>query len=222
VGGLDSVVHWLVTVIVDGVEEPVSDQATFERESHQPAVHDQADGTGISIWTSARARCRHQKSQGSEFVGPDALLLSEQMVSNIVISKLDEETQKAFQVTQKPNDLPKWEATLEFLQGGSHALGTLELTRPSISKSNPNKSFGTEKSANNRSHTLLVTTNESIVCPLCQENHFLNQCWKFRQMTVSNRLETAVKYGICTNCLRAPHSPKDWSIWRKSIAVEKV
>jgi hypothetical protein len=128
--------------------------------------------------------------------------LSEQIIINIVVSKLDEETQKALKVTQKANELPSWEETFQFLQGRGHALGTLELARPSTSK-------GTEKYANNRSHALHASTSESITCPLCKEDHFLNQCKKFRQLSPEKRLETAVNFGICTNCLRESHSPKE-------------
>jgi hypothetical protein len=106
--------------------------------------------------------------------------LSEQFVINIVLSKLDEETQKAFQVTQKSNELASLEATCQFLQGRCQPLSTLEVSRPSTSKSVGNKPSGPAKTQN-QSHILHATTVPTVVCPQCQGSHFLNQCKEFRR-----------------------------------------
>jgi hypothetical protein len=71
---------------------------------------------------------------------------------------------------------------------------------------------GTEKSAHNRSQTLHVNTNVSIMCPLCHGRHHLRYYCKFRQMSVKDHLGTTAKFRICTNCFHQTTTPADWVV----------
>ncbi len=136
--------------------------------------------------------------------------LSEQMVVNILVNKLDDETRKAFQVTQKSNSMSSWSEMFHFLQDRCHALGGIELSRASSSRGGSSRPLSVEKLSHNRSHALHATETAPIECPRCRrKNHVLLNCYKFRKIGAENQLEMAVKYGICTKCLRESHSPKD-------------
>lgn len=129
---------------------------------------------------------------------------------NILVNKLDDETRKAFQVTQKLNSMSSWSEMFHFLQDRCHALGGIELSRASSSRGGSSRPLSVEKLSHNRSHVLHATETAPIECPRCRrKNHVLLNCYKFRKIGAENQLEMAVKYGICTKCLRESHSPKD-------------
>jgi hypothetical protein len=62
------------------------------------------------------------------------------------------------------------------------------------------QTFSTNVSAKNKKKTV------SVKCFKCDENHFLNQCDQFRQMSVPERTELVMKKGLCKNCFQPGHA----------------
>jgi wyosine [tRNA(Phe)-imidazoG37] synthetase (radical SAM superfamily) len=56
--------------------------------------------------------------------------LSELFLVHLVSNRLDGETRKAYEMLQKPEQLPKWDEMLTFLNSRCHILESIENSRP--------------------------------------------------------------------------------------------
>lgn len=85
--------------------------------------------------------------------------------------------------------------TLDFVSNDKLKSGAQPLksnkTNLHVNKSNTTKSF--------------LNTQSSIVCPLCNGNHYIQQCQKFKKLEHQDKIEFVKRKGMCFNCLRKNH-----------------
>ncbi|KFM74595.1 hypothetical protein X975_22117, partial [Stegodyphus mimosarum] len=120
--------------------------------------------------------------------------LSNVLLLNIVLDKLDRETRKQYELTLKDNEVPDFDTFLEFLERRCQILNSISANIPS--------KFNSE-----RSKSLLVKSNKSPkLCIACKlQPHALYHCDKFKQMKLSERVSLVKKHRLCYNCLSEFH-----------------
>lgn len=112
----------------------------------------------------------------------------------ILVSKLDATTKREWEIHCKDLVSAKIDNFNEFLARRCQILEALD-TKPCSS---------TKKSYETRSLVSTGTTYRP-KCPHCKDQHFIYFCDKFKELSVSERLENAKKMRLCTNCLRYGH-----------------
>ena len=70
---------------------------------------------------------------------------------------------------------------------------------------NPQKSSSKPVFAVNESSSSSSSSGKKVVCILCKDEHYLNQCNKFLKMSVEERGELVLKEKLCKNCLHVGH-----------------
>ncbi|GBO35025.1 hypothetical protein AVEN_136203-1 [Araneus ventricosus] len=120
--------------------------------------------------------------------------LSNALLLNVVLDKLDRETRKQFELTLKDNEVPDFDACLEFLERRYQILCSIHNNNPTKSNSEQSKSF-------------FIKSNKPKKCGACnnQTTHSLYQCDKFKAMKLSDRTELVKKLRACLNCLSEFH-----------------
>lgn len=104
------------------------------------------------------------------------------LLNVITLSKLDTTTVREWEATLKDKKVPEHDKLLEFLEIKARAYANSQETSTI-------RSQGSTKGN----------------CPLCKNNHFLNQCERFQQMTVSDKRRLIIKIQGCLNCLSTQH-----------------
>ncbi|CAL1262782.1 unnamed protein product [Larinioides sclopetarius] len=119
--------------------------------------------------------------------------LSNTLLLNIVLDKLDRETRKQYELTLKDNEVPDFDVCLEFLERRYQILSSINSNIPA--------KLNTE-----RSKSLFIKSNKSKTCIACKTlTHALYQCDKFKSMKLSDRLDLVKKHRLCFNCLSEFH-----------------
>ncbi|XP_065362021.1 uncharacterized protein LOC135955595 [Calliphora vicina] len=98
-----------------------------------------------------------------------------------------------------PRDLPKWSQMSQFLVDRYEAVERID----SIRTSKDNFSLNKSKSPNIQAYTSHENLNVS--CMLCNEDHNLRTCRKFRKFSIQQRIDFVYKNNICNNCLGSSH-----------------
>lgn len=128
--------------------------------------------------------------------------LGEQMVINIISSRMDKATRVAWEIRQKPGILPSYKDTMEFLQEQCKVTEKIE-TNMKVESVKPK--------AVTKAHTLINTselkydTKSELKCAVCKNAHELWKCESFKKMNVSEKYNTLKKTGCCFNCLQKGH-----------------
>lgn len=110
----------------------------------------------------------------------------------LITRKLDNSLRTAWEINRKENSIATLSELLEFLNLRRTAFELLH------------SSNTTEKQNIRVSHH---TSNPSIVCSLCQNNHSLYKCPNYLEMTVPNRIQFIKTKSLCYNCLQ-PYQTK--------------
>ncbi|XP_054709666.1 uncharacterized protein LOC129219330 [Uloborus diversus] len=115
--------------------------------------------------------------------------LSNAILLNVVLEKLDRETRKQYELTLKDKEVPDFDALLEFLERRCQILNSI-----SANISCKSKSF------------IVKSNNISKICVACKtQTHQLYHCDKFKAMKLSERIDLVKKYRLCFNCLSDRH-----------------
>lgn len=128
--------------------------------------------------------------------------LGEQMVVNMISSRMDKATRIAWETRQKPGVLPSYTETMAFLQEQCRIIEKIETN---------NKVESVKPKAVGKSHTLVnisdqkSETKNELKCVVCKNNHELWKCENFKRMSVSDRYSVLKKSGCCFNCLQKGH-----------------
>ncbi|XP_055612530.1 uncharacterized protein LOC129759143 [Uranotaenia lowii] len=128
--------------------------------------------------------------------------LGESMLLNRIASRLDSETRKAWELSQKIDELPDYAETMEFLRERCRVLEKINLlssVKPAQRMQKPIRVVGDPKMRINS----FVTRTEQ--CPHCQGSHELWKCDAFKKVSLSDRYTTLRKAGACFNCLQKGH-----------------
>ena len=119
--------------------------------------------------------------------------LGEQMLVNLLASRMDNDTRKGWEANQKVGVLPTYEATIAFLKEKRRIAEKLEQNKEKVK---PQRSVTKTK-------TLVVASE--VKCSVCNQEHEVVKCEQFKQKNVNERYSHLRKHGLCFNCLRKGH-----------------
>lgn len=124
------------------------------------------------------------------------------LVIFIVSSKLDSNTSRKWEECKNSRThLPTLEDFFTFLR--SHA-DVLETTYFNRCDSKPSVSHFQNKST--KSFFAASQSQPKIyLCVICNKNHLVYECSKFKEMNYNDRVREVSKYKLCNNCLRGGH-----------------
>lgn len=119
---------------------------------------------------------------------------SDILLTTVILDKLDKDTRKQFELSINATEVPKFDNLITFLEKRSQ---TLE----SITKNVPLKS----KQFESKSKALLINSNNSKLCVVCQLPHPLYRCTKFIGMNFSERFVIIKRNKLCSLCFSNKH-----------------
>lgn len=141
------------------------------------------------------------------------------LIIYIMTNKLDNVTSREWEEHRNSlSDPPTLTVFINFISNRADLLETLEESnRHTKSKcevligSKLTKSFFTN----------IDNKTKSLSCPMCQGNHFVFTCDKFRNLSVQDRIKRAHTYNICINCLRPGHDKSKCKLGHCKYCREK-
>ncbi|XP_038122723.1 uncharacterized protein LOC119771190 [Culex quinquefasciatus] len=116
--------------------------------------------------------------------------LGEQMLLNLLASRMDLDTRKAWEAEQKVGVLPTYPATIAFLKERCRVLERLE-------------PHGEKSVKPQRSVALVVARGAK--CYVCNQQHETKNCEQIQQRSVNERYSQLRRYGLCFNCMKKGH-----------------
>lgn len=119
---------------------------------------------------------------------------------NILVEKLDSTTRTLWEASlNTSSDFPTFAQLKEFLQTRARSLdaGNVKATAVVPCKAQSIKPKVT---------ALTAATDTARQCALCQGNHFLKFCFRFKKLPTTQRRELVKKNGLCFNCLQSKHT----------------
>ncbi|CAL1262645.1 unnamed protein product [Larinioides sclopetarius] len=122
---------------------------------------------------------------------------------NVMLNKLDKESRKNFELSQKSKDVPTFEQFITFLEQREAVL--LSVIRNCTAEAKP---FMKKSHFSTKTKTLLVKqNNENKSCPICCEKtpHLVYRCVKFLELTPQKRFDLVRLHKLCELCLRKNH-----------------
>ena len=128
--------------------------------------------------------------------------LSNVLLFNIIMPKLDKNSRMQFELTLGNQDVPDLDKFLEFIEKRSHVLDAISRNVPSKGhQQNKNPaSLNTQRSKG-------LLTQSHITCVICKDcSHTIYKCSKFKNMSVSERYDAVLKNKLCKSCLHHSHS----------------
>ena len=115
--------------------------------------------------------------------GYDVLGLSDILLVNIIASRLDFETKKMWEATNKHGVIPTYADTISFLEKHTQVLERVEVSQQKV-KQKPSSATHTQKSQSRA--TTLTVTNE-LRCVFCEKAHFNHQCEELLKLSATDR-----------------------------------
>uniref|UniRef100_A0ABD2WYW1 Integrase catalytic domain-containing protein n=1 Tax=Trichogramma kaykai TaxID=54128 RepID=A0ABD2WYW1_9HYME len=109
----------------------------------------------------------------------------------------------------EPTEPDTFRNLCKFLEAERNALSLLESTKEYAKKTPTDK--GENKASTSRgkkSSNFVQAIQEQSACPVCAEEHTVEQCSKFRKQSVDERKQTLGQKRLCYNCLD-PHMLRD-------------
>ncbi|XP_066261208.1 uncharacterized protein [Euwallacea similis] len=164
-------------------------------------------GSSVNIRKLIDAVQQHKSSLGKLKLPVDQW---DVLLIPIILNKLDDSTNQEWERKQCNTELPTVDQLMEFL---TEKCRSLEAVR-GFSTVHSNKhdrdrmqNKGHEKrneshQFKNYSYSLTEKINK---CYICTENHFIHQCPRFIQLSVSDKYNEIRRHKLCSNCLRPGH-----------------
>lgn len=132
--------------------------------------------------------------------------------------RLDEETSRIWEM-QRQSETPTAKEMLKFLDmhakalAGAHALDSDKSNDKGKRPWPKNGKFDAKKFKGASSEHKEEHKNEQRAerqpCKVCNENHPVHKCDKFRKMSLAERKNSAREHNLCYNCLHFSHSSRD-------------
>ncbi|XP_058449149.1 uncharacterized protein LOC131429118 [Malaya genurostris] len=138
--------------------------------------------------------------------------MSEIIFVQMVMMRLDQKTRRAYEADLGETEVPSWSELVNFLGNHCRMLENLECLSKSCVMPQGNRRINTPMGnqrypSNNRSLAATVTRDRSkISCFLCQQNHYINQCETFLNLTPGQRSDKIKSLSLCFNCLSHNHT----------------
>ncbi|XP_062541492.1 uncharacterized protein LOC134209528 [Armigeres subalbatus] len=130
--------------------------------------------------------------------------LGEMVILNILTSKMDYETRKAWELVQKPGELPKYTNTLDFLNDRCKALEKIQTTAKTFTE--PAKLNRSAVKTELKGHALITAEGQ---CVHCKKPHPIWKCDAFKKADFITQKSSLIKSGSCFNCLQRGHTAID-------------
>ncbi|XP_066259137.1 uncharacterized protein [Euwallacea similis] len=133
------------------------------------------------------------------------------LLNPIILSKLDERTNHDWERKQCHTESPTVNQLLDFLTDKCFALESSRgFSRPQSHRPDKdrNENRGQERgngSISSKNYSYSLTQRVGRECHICNENHFVYQCPRFTQLSVSEKYNEIRKHKLCSNCLRVGH-----------------
>lgn len=129
--------------------------------------------------------------------------LSDALLINIILQKLDKESRRQFELTLSSTQSPEFDDLISFLEKLSSILESIDRA--------PNDK--PKRSANiPKLKTLMINNQTKRGCVLCEMHsktsnsfHALNNCPVFLKMDVQQRIDYVKQSNMCINCLKGNH-----------------
>ncbi|XP_053691693.1 uncharacterized protein LOC128740189 [Sabethes cyaneus] len=129
--------------------------------------------------------------------------LSEAILVNLVISKLDSVTRRDWEATVEHGKLPVFKDTINFLRERCYMLERCEVSANSArSRTQMNQRSGIPSTL---SKVHAATVQQANCCLMCNKEHLLDMCESFKRLTVNSRYAKAKLLGLCFLCLKRGH-----------------
>jgi hypothetical protein len=116
-------------------------------------------------------------------------LTADTVLLYLCTSKLERETDLVWKDRVKSTPFPTFKEFLRFLNERCRVIESPRTTRQTAP----------------RTHTF-TTTQRTLVCPACEGSHAIWNCNVFKAKPIKNRIATAKRASLCTNCLTKGHS----------------
>ncbi|GBN06421.1 hypothetical protein AVEN_78119-1 [Araneus ventricosus] len=138
--------------------------------------------------------------------------LSDVMLINIILQKIDRESRKQFELSLKTAEIPTFNILMKFLEKRSSLLD-------SINRIPNSKMINRNTAVSNRAKTLVVNNKKgnTKACISCKNYHALFRCIVFQNMPIESRKNFVRNNKLCINCLRL-HSGACMSKHRCSVS----
>ncbi|KAF8784368.1 hypothetical protein HNY73_010056 [Argiope bruennichi] len=122
--------------------------------------------------------------------------LSDAILINIILQKLDRESRKQFELSLVNKEVPDFDDFIEFLERRYQVLNAIGHNIPYKSK------YSDVSEQKNKARTLFVKpSNNPKYCILCRNaDHPLHKCDQFLQFSPQKRYETVREKHLCLNC----------------------
>ncbi|XP_062556616.1 uncharacterized protein LOC134221441 [Armigeres subalbatus] len=128
--------------------------------------------------------------------------LSEAIIVNLVISRLDNETRRAWEATMEHGELPEYGKTMDFLRERCYMLERCELSVNTLKNRTPINQRSGVLAPSSKVHAATV---QQTSCAVCNNDHMIDNCEVFKKMTVNSRYSKAKQLGLCFLCLKRGH-----------------
>ncbi|GBM66014.1 hypothetical protein AVEN_39181-1 [Araneus ventricosus] len=123
--------------------------------------------------------------------------LSNVLLINIILQKLDRETRKQFELSLVDNEVPDFNEFLEFLERRYQILNAIGRNVPFKSKHSD-----AHEQMNKTKSLFVKSSNFTKSCILCKDDsHSLHKCDQFFHFSPQKRYETVRENHLCLNCL---------------------
>ncbi|XP_066260795.1 uncharacterized protein [Euwallacea similis] len=133
------------------------------------------------------------------------------LLNPIILSKLDERTNHDWERKQCHTESPTVNQLLDFLTDKCFALESsrgFSRPQPHRPDKDRNENRGQERgngSTSFKNYSYSLTQRVGREYQICNENHFVYQCPRFAQLSVSEKYNEIRKHKLCSNCLRIGH-----------------
>ncbi|GFU93070.1 DUF1758 domain-containing protein [Trichonephila clavipes] len=127
--------------------------------------------------------------------------LSDLILLNIILKKIDRETRKQFEQSIDSNQIPELDTFIMFLEKRSQTINSINRSAPITHK---------PKQVPFQKGKIFLNSNDSSnYCAICKLPHLIYKCSAYQNMKVSDRFNQIKRLNLCINCLKEHHKIKD-------------
>ncbi|XP_075158064.1 uncharacterized protein LOC142231336 [Haematobia irritans] len=128
--------------------------------------------------------------------------LADGFLVNLVVSKLDHQTQAKWEEGLQNDRLPTWPFMASFLERRCRMMENLESSmKPTTSNQQSSK-----KSNSQGRNVLIASGAKQSFCTFCNANdHYISNCSQFSNLSPTLRFREVKRLNLCLNCLRKGH-----------------
>lgn len=127
----------------------------------------------------------------------------------VIVSKLECETHKQWELRLKKDELPKFSDLQEFLESRWQSLEMISNNHFSNNRTSTSRTKTVETIALKRSNSNVQSQVKGCVC--CSSiDHMVQVCPRYKKLDLESRLQLIRSLRLCFNCLKVGHSLKNY------------